>query len=279
MHRPPRHGAPRARQDSPARAGAGEVTTAPRAARHAAERRTRAQRAAAALAVVSRARAGRVAVAGVLGLGVVAAATGAVTAGAPTTAAGGSAPALVDRAPVALPADVVDALRAERATAADHRQEVAAEQAAEAAARAAAEREAAERAAAEQAAAEEAAAERAAAAEAEAAREQEAASRSAQRDPRAVAASMVGDHGWGSEQMSCLDQLWTKESSWQWDADNPTSSAYGIPQALPGEKMAEAGADWETNPVTQIRWGLDYIDASYGTPCSAWSHSQATDWY
>ncbi|NNH23315.1 aggregation-promoting factor C-terminal-like domain-containing protein, partial [Pseudokineococcus marinus] len=126
---------------------------------------------------------------------------------------------------------------------------------------------------------EEAAARAAEEAQAEREAEAAAASRSAQRDPRGVAASMVADRGWSSDQMSCLDQLWTKESGWQWDADNPTSSAYGIPQALPGSKMASAGADWETNPVTQITWGLQYIADVYGTPCSAWSHSQATNWY
>ncbi|WP_432484783.1 aggregation-promoting factor C-terminal-like domain-containing protein [Kineococcus esterisolvens] len=106
-----------------------------------------------------------------------------------------------------------------------------------------------------------------------------AAARSAQRDPRSVARALVAERGWGESQFSCLDSLWTKESGWQWDADNPTSSAYGIPQALPGSKMASAGADWETNPVTQITWGLRYIESRYGTPCSAWSHSQANNWY
>ncbi|WP_432535382.1 aggregation-promoting factor C-terminal-like domain-containing protein [Kineococcus arenarius] len=140
----------------------------------------------------------------------------------------------------------------------------------------------AERIAAEEArrAAEEAAAAEAArlAEEARAAAAAEAA-RSAQRDPRSVARAMVAERGWGESQFSCLDSLWTKESGWQWDADNPTSSAYGIPQALPGSKMASAGADWETNPVTQISWGLQYIENRYGTPCSAWSHSKANNWY
>jgi hypothetical protein len=113
-----------------------------------------------------------------------------------------------------------------------------------------------------------------------------AASRSASRtpsyvgDPRAVAASMAAHrYGWGSGEFSCLDSLWEKESSWQVHAANPTSGAYGIPQALPGAKMASAGGDWRDNPVTQIAWGLGYIKASYGTPCSAWSTSQAKGWY
>ena len=84
---------------------------------------------------------------------------------------------------------------------------------------------------------------------------------------------MVADRGWNDAQFGCLVKLWTKESNWRWNADNPTSSAYGIPQALPGSKMASAGADWRTNPVTQITWGLGYIAARYGTPCSAWAHS------
>ncbi|WP_299033203.1 hypothetical protein [uncultured Pseudokineococcus sp.] len=232
-------------------------------------------------------RTGRVATAVLLSAGVVAAATGAVTASSPAVSAGGSTTALVRAAePVPvdaadLPSDTTADLRSERARASAHHEQVRAERAAEAA-RLVAEREAAERAAAEEAqrrADEEAAARAAEEAQAERAAEAEAVSRSAQRDPRSVAAAMVADRGWSSEQMSCLDSLWTKESGWQWDADNPTSSAYGIPQSLPGDKMASAGADWETNPATQIRWGLGYIEDVYGTPCGAWSHSQANDWY
>src|SRR3546814_1216881 len=84
-------------------------------------------------------------------------------------------------------------------------------------------------------------------------------------DPRQIAKSLMPEFGFGPEQFSCLDQLYVSESDWKIDADNPTSSAYGIPQALPGNKMASAGADWETNPVTQIRWGLGYIEDRYGT--------------
>ena len=68
------------------------------------------------------------------------------------------------------------------------------------------------------------------------------------------------------DQFGCLDSLYTRETNWRVDADNPSSSAYGIPQALPGSKMATAGADWATNPVTQIRWGLGYIQDRYGSP-------------
>lgn len=98
-------------------------------------------------------------------------------------------------------------------------------------------------------------------------------------DPRSIAAAMVAKRGWGGEQMQCLAQLWTRESSWQVDADNPTSDAYGIPQALPGERMASAGADWRTNPVTQIIWGLDYIAGRYTNPCGAWGHELQMGWY
>ncbi len=114
---------------------------------------------------------------------------------------------------------------------------------------------------------------------AEEARASEQASRSAVRDPRSAARVMLADFGWSSGQFDCLDSLWQKESGWVHTADNPTSSAYGIPQALPGSKMASAGSDWETNPVTQIRWGLGYIDDVYGSPCSAWAHSEANNWY
>jgi len=101
----------------------------------------------------------------------------------------------------------------------------------------------------------------------------------AQADPRTIGAQLLGEFGYGQDQFGCLDSLWTKESGWNISADNPTSSAYGIPQALPGEKMASAGADWATNPVTQIRWGLGYIGDVYGSPCGAWAHSQAYNWY
>ncbi|PTT18291.1 phospholipase [Microbacterium sp. HMWF026] len=86
-------------------------------------------------------------------------------------------------------------------------------------------------------------------------------------------------YGWGSDQFSCLASLWTKESGWNYQAYNNDGGATGIPQALPGSKMATFGADWQTNAATQIAWGLDYISRGYGTPCSAWGHSQAMNWY
>ncbi len=96
--------------------------------------------------------------------------------------------------------------------------------------------------------------------------------------PREIAKVLLARRGW-SGQYSCLDSLWTKESNWQVSAKNASSSAYGIPQALPGEKMGSAGSDWRTNPATQITWGLGYIAGRYGTPCAAWSHSRAYNWY
>ncbi|QUW20004.1 transglycosylase SLT domain-containing protein [Agrococcus sp. Marseille-Q4369] len=90
---------------------------------------------------------------------------------------------------------------------------------------------------------------------------------------------MVLSRGWGEDQYSCLYSLWQKESNWNVYAQNRSSGAYGIPQSLPGSKMASAGADWQTNPVTQITWGLGYISGRYGTPCGAWAHSQRVGWY
>ena len=98
-------------------------------------------------------------------------------------------------------------------------------------------------------------------------------------DPRDIARALMGDFGFSQDQFGCLDSLWIRESNWNVYADNPTSSAYGIPQALPGAKMASAGADWATNPVTQIEWGLGYIRDRYGSPCAAWGHSESTGWY
>lgn len=95
--------------------------------------------------------------------------------------------------------------------------------------------------------------------------------------PRAIARGMLADRGW-SDQFGCLDRLWQRESGWRVHAANP-SGAYGIPQALPGSKMASAGSDWRTNPATQIRWGFGYIGSRYGSPCAAWSHSQSNGWY
>lgn len=92
-------------------------------------------------------------------------------------------------------------------------------------------------------------------------------------DAKSYALSKVG-----SAQFSCLDSLWTKESGWRVNAYN-SSGAYGIPQSLPASKMASEGADYLTNPITQVNWGLSYIQSVYGTPCGAWAHSVAYNWY
>jgi hypothetical protein len=94
-----------------------------------------------------------------------------------------------------------------------------------------------------------------------------------------IAMGMLGSYGWSSSQFSCLDSLWNQESGWNVYATNTTSGAYGIPQALPGSKMASAGADWQTDAATQIRWGLSYIKSLYGSPCGAWGHEEADGWY
>lgn len=96
---------------------------------------------------------------------------------------------------------------------------------------------------------------------------------------QAIAYEMVLARGWGDDEYSCLVALWNRESHWNAYAYNASSGAYGIPQALPGEKMASAGADWATNPATQIIWGLGYIQGRYGTPCGAWGHSEDVGWY
>ncbi len=98
-------------------------------------------------------------------------------------------------------------------------------------------------------------------------------------DPRTVAKALLPQFGFGADQFSCLDSIYSQESGWNTHADNPSSSAYGIPQALPGSKMASAGADWATNPATQIEWGLGYIRDRYGSPCGAWGFKQSHGWY
>lgn len=85
--------------------------------------------------------------------------------------------------------------------------------------------------------------------------------------------------GWEYNEYSCLVKLWDRESNWRWNAENKSSGAYGIPQSLPGTKMASAGDDWMTNPATQIKWGLGYIKNRYKTPCGALAHSDEHNWY
>lgn len=97
--------------------------------------------------------------------------------------------------------------------------------------------------------------------------------------PQAYALEYISKRDWGMDQFSCLVNLWNRESNWRTLAKNPSSGAYGIPQSLPGSKMATEGADWMTNPETQIRWGVKYIAARYKTPCGAWAHSEEHNWY
>jgi hypothetical protein len=103
--------------------------------------------------------------------------------------------------------------------------------------------------------------------------------------PRAaqqIALSKMASFGWDpATQLPCLVDLWNSESGWSWSAANPSSGAYGIPQALPGWKMASAGSDWLTNPATQIQWGMGYIKQVYGSPCATWStwQSRSPHWY
>ena len=83
----------------------------------------------------------------------------------------------------------------------------------------------------------------------------------------------------GATQYSCFNNIVIKESGWNYTATNPSSGAYGLVQALPGSKMASAGADWRTNPITQINWGISYMNGRYGSPCGAWSFWQSHGWY
>jgi hypothetical protein len=96
---------------------------------------------------------------------------------------------------------------------------------------------------------------------------------------RAIGCAILLSKGFGLGQMPCLDKLWKKESGWNHKASNRSSGAYGIPQALPGNKMASEGKNWRTSPEVQIKWGLGYIKGRYGNPCGAWSHSQNHGWY
>ncbi len=98
-------------------------------------------------------------------------------------------------------------------------------------------------------------------------------------DPQTIAGALLPTYGWSSSQMSCLVPLWMGESGWRVNAENVSSGAYGIPQSLPGSKMATVAGDWRTNPVTQITWGLGYISERYGSPCGAWSFKQGHGWY
>jgi hypothetical protein len=97
--------------------------------------------------------------------------------------------------------------------------------------------------------------------------------------PRKIARRLLHHFHWSRRQFRYLNPLWDRESSWNVYASNPYSGAYGIPQAVPGAKMASAGRHWRTSARTQIRWGLRYIKDQYGSPRAAWDHELATGWY
>jgi hypothetical protein len=97
---------------------------------------------------------------------------------------------------------------------------------------------------------------------------------------QAIAQELMPSYGFSvSSQWACLDDVWMRESSWDKYAENAASGAYGIPQALPADKMATIAADWQTDATTQIKWGLGYIQSRYGTPCGAWDHELADGFY
>ena len=96
--------------------------------------------------------------------------------------------------------------------------------------------------------------------------------------PQQYARTLLAELGQAGE-FGCLTRLWDRESGWSVSSTNPTSGAYGIPQALPARKMASAGADWRTNALTQVRWGVGYIADRYGSPCTALAHSDSVGWY
>jgi hypothetical protein len=95
---------------------------------------------------------------------------------------------------------------------------------------------------------------------------------------QAIAYKLLPSFGFSTSQYGCLNNIWSRESGWRYNAAN-ASGAYGIPQALPGSKMATAGPNWQTSPTTQIKWGLGYIKGRYGTPCDAWAYWQVHGWY
>lgn len=99
-------------------------------------------------------------------------------------------------------------------------------------------------------------------------------------DPKKMARQIAQNKfGWGATEFACYNKIIMRESMWDPQATNPSSGAFGIPQALPASKMASAGSDWRTNPATQIRWGLGYVKDTYQTPCQAWSFKSAHGWY
>jgi hypothetical protein len=214
----------------------------------------------------------------------VASATAVTTVGAVVGVAAGSEPATAAAQPAADATTVLaDIPAGQQVQQASLTQQVQAQSdAADATARKTAEEEA-RKAAAKTAAARKQAADDAAAAKAKAAAAKKAASALAATvkssytaaEVQAMAQSIIGD----SSQYQCFSNIVTRESGWNYTATNASSGAYGLVQALPGSKMATAGADWRTNPATQIKWGLNYMNSRYNSPCGAWSFWQANHWY
>ncbi|AEW96252.1 MULTISPECIES: aggregation-promoting factor C-terminal-like domain-containing protein [Streptomycetaceae] len=223
----------------------------------------------------------------------VASATAVTTVGAVVGVASGSEPTAVAAQPVAdvTPLDTIDAGQQANAQVASLTEQVQSQQAAADASAKQAAAEAARKQAAADAAKKKADAEAAAKAKAEHEKEQ-AASRDEQRSSlgsvstlsagdysvagiQALARQIIGD----DTQYQCFSNIVSRESGWDYKAVNASSGAYGLVQALPGSKMASAGADWQTNPATQIKWGLSYMNSSYHSPCGAWQFWQANSWY
>jgi hypothetical protein len=99
-------------------------------------------------------------------------------------------------------------------------------------------------------------------------------------DPREMARQILKNkYGYGENQFDCFNNIIMRESMWRVNATNPSSGAYGIPQALPGSKMATVASDWRTNPATQIIWGIEYMKKRYGSPCAAWGFKSSHGWY
>ncbi|MFC3576608.1 transglycosylase SLT domain-containing protein [Streptomyces yaanensis] len=92
---------------------------------------------------------------------------------------------------------------------------------------------------------------------------------------KSIARQMIPD----AAQFNAFDKIVSHESGWNHTATNASSGAYGLVQALPGSKMASAGSDWKTNPATQIKWGLDYMNSRYGSPAAAWDFWSTHHWY
>ncbi len=99
-------------------------------------------------------------------------------------------------------------------------------------------------------------------------------------NPRSIARQILKNkYGYPSSEYACFNNIIMRESMWDIDATNASSGAYGIPQALPGSKMASVAADWRTNPATQIVWAIGYMNDRYGSPCGAWGFKSAHGWY